>query len=61
MDGTIEVEPFYHQGQCYIKDTDYTSVPYQNGDGEYNCTEKLYSWKFCRGFSVSLEAENCEE
>ena len=61
MDGTVEIEPFYHQGLCYIKDTGRTSVPCQNGDGEYNCTEKLFGYKFCRGFSVSLGAENCEE
>ena len=61
INGTIEIEPFYHQGICHVKDTDYNSVPCQNWKGEYTCSKILHDDLFCRGFSVSLETENCEE
>ena len=61
MNGTIEIQPFYHQGICHVKETLYVSVPCQNRKGEYTCSRVLSDDMFCRGFSVSLQTENCEE
>ena len=62
MKGTIENEPFYHQGICHVGNPALLlSIPCQNRIGEYNCSEELPHYYFCRGFSVSLETENCEE
>ena len=58
--GTIETEPFYHQGNCYVEYIYDTSVPCKSGSDEFTCSERYSRDYVCKGFSFGAK-HFCQE